>query len=152
MQAQPSHWRKIWPEGDTDNGDEDAEVLNMFTYRTKPPGPPKNITYPWAYDEDVTNTNISIAQAQTAVGSNLSNSSVKERGLNMIFSYDNTKVQYERDLPVMTQNHSKPLPLGVIERRKMVERNEADALQHGFRKSSQPPDDKGFKYEMVYDN
>ena len=101
MQAQPSHWRKIWPEGDTDNGDEDADVLNMFTYRTKPKDPPKNITYPWQYDEDVTNTNISIAQAQSAVGANLSNSSVKERGLNMIFSYDNTKVQYERDLPVM---------------------------------------------------
>tara|TARA_B110000977_G_C10772410_1_gene375181 strand:- start:243 stop:467 length:225 start_codon:yes stop_codon:yes gene_type:complete len=73
----------------------------MFTYRTKPKDPPKNITYPWQYDEDVTNTNISIAQAQSAVGANLSNSSVKERGLNMIFSYDNTKVQYERDLPVM---------------------------------------------------
>ena len=27
MQNQPSHWRKAWPEGDTDDGNGDAEVL-----------------------------------------------------------------------------------------------------------------------------
>ena len=27
MQEQPSHWRKVWPEGAVDNGDTDAEVI-----------------------------------------------------------------------------------------------------------------------------
>jgi len=39
----------------------------------------------------------------------------------------------------------------VIERRQMVEANEAEELKHGWRPASQPPHDKGFKYEMIYD-
>ena len=27
MQEQPSHWRKVWPEGAVDNGDTDAQVI-----------------------------------------------------------------------------------------------------------------------------
>ena len=30
MQSQPSHWRKVWPEGATDNSDGDAEVIDRF--------------------------------------------------------------------------------------------------------------------------
>jgi len=64
--------------------------------------------------------------------------------MNMIFTYDNTKVQYERDLPVPPEKLSKPLPLGVIERRKMVERNEAQKLKDGWRPKTAMPHDKGF--------
>ena len=30
MQEQPSHWRKVWPEGAIDNSDGDAEVMDRF--------------------------------------------------------------------------------------------------------------------------
>merc|ERR1712032_1074829 len=30
MQNNPSHWRKAWPEGDTDNGQDDHEVLGRL--------------------------------------------------------------------------------------------------------------------------
>ena len=41
MQEQPSHWRKVWPEGATDNSDGDAEVIDKFNTRPppKPDGP-----------------------------------------------------------------------------------------------------------------
>ena len=38
MQEQPSHWRKVWPEGATDNSDGDAEVIDRFNRPI--PGPP----------------------------------------------------------------------------------------------------------------
>lgn len=31
MNEQPSHWRKVWPEGAVDNSDGDAEVLSEWT-------------------------------------------------------------------------------------------------------------------------
>jgi hypothetical protein len=38
MQEQPTHWRKVWPEGATDNSDGDAEVIDRFNRPI--PGPP----------------------------------------------------------------------------------------------------------------
>ena len=98
MQSQPSHWRKPWPEGATDNADGDAEVLDMFLHKKKKEPKPK-ITYPWVYDEDVVETDKSLATAEGIVGTKLSQGSVKDGGLGMIFTYDNTKVQYERNSP-----------------------------------------------------
>lgn len=117
MQNQASHWRKPWPQGDTDTGEGDADVLWMFLNKTKKAPKPK-ITYPWNYDEDVIDTGDSLATAEKLVGSTLKKDAVKDGGLGMIFTYDNTKVQYERNLPG-----------GPREYAKMREQKAADALE-----------------------
>ena len=97
MQEQPSHWRKVWPEGDTDNSDGDAEVLDRFNKRTKEDKPEKVETYPWSLDEDVLSTGDSIKSAEKITASEFG--TPKNGGLDMISTYDNTKVQFERNLP-----------------------------------------------------
>lgn len=92
MQSNPSHWRKPWPEGATDNADGDAEVLDMFLHKKKKEVKPK-VTYPWVFDEDVIETGASLDTAEKLVGTTLSPKAVKDGGLGMIFTYDNTKVQ-----------------------------------------------------------
>ena len=111
MQNNPSHWRKAWPEGATDNADGDAEVLEMFLHKKKTAPKPK-VTYPWVFDEDVIETGASLETAENLVGSKLSPKSVKDGGLGMIFTYDNTKVQ-NSDL--------RGTPLGPLEWAKMRE-------------------------------
>ena len=95
MQNNPSHWRKPWPEGDTDDGNGDAEVLEMFMKKKKA-APKSKITYPWNYDEDVIETKKSLATAEGLTNAKLSADAVKDGGLGMIFTYDNTKVQNRR--------------------------------------------------------
>merc|ERR1711998_656661 len=80
-------------------GDGDAEVLDMFTYPAKKDKAKKKITYPWEFDEDVDTTKASLETAEDAIGSKLSKGAVKDGGLGMIFTYDNTAVQWERNLP-----------------------------------------------------
>ena len=98
MQNQPSHWRKAWPEGDTDDGNGDAEVLEMFMKKKKEKEK-KKVTYPWSYDEDVVETKKSLETAEGITGAKLNDAAVKDGGLGMIFTYDNTKVQYQRGTP-----------------------------------------------------
>ena len=135
MQSQPSHWRKPWPEGDTDNADGDAEVIEMFLHKKKTPPKPK-ITYPWVYDDDVIETKNSLETAEGIVGTKLTPGSVKDGGLGMIFTYDNTKVQYERNTPY-----------GPHEYQKMRDGNAAIALEKGWIPSSAKPEDKGYQYD-----
>ena len=40
MDKQPSHWKKPWPQGTTDDGNQDAETLNMFLDAHAPIPPP----------------------------------------------------------------------------------------------------------------
>ena len=135
MQNQASHWRKSWPEGDTDDGNGDAEVMWMFLNKKKEAPKPKR-TYPWAYDEDVVETKNSLETAESLTGGKLSNAAVKDGGLGMIFSYDNTKVQYHRGSPI-----------GPHEYQKMM----ADEAQHkldlGWIPSTEKPADKGYQYD-----
>ena len=99
MQNNPSHWRKVWPEGDVDNADGDAEVLDMFN-NPEPEKPPKpKETYPYTLDDDVKETKKSIKTAEGGLGKKLSDEGVAQRGLNMIFHYDNTARVFERELP-----------------------------------------------------
>ena len=53
MQNQASHWRKRWPQGDTDDGDDDDLVLNMKGKGRKYKDPPDVYTYPWRLDDDI---------------------------------------------------------------------------------------------------
>ena len=99
MQNNPSHWRKVWPEGVIDNAEGDADVLDMFNHPEPGPPPKAKETYPWSYDDDVVSTKASVGTAESRLGKKLSKEGVAERGLNMIFHYDNTKRVFERDLP-----------------------------------------------------
>lgn len=135
MQSQPSHWRKPWPEGATDNADGDAEVIDMFLHKKKKEPKPK-IVYPWNYDEDVIETGDSLKVAEGIVGTKLSKDAVKEGGLNMIFTYDNTKVQYERGTPY-----------GPHEYKAMRDGNAQATLDKGWIPSTEKPADKGFQYD-----
>ena len=101
MQNNPSHWRKSWPEGITDNGDEDAEVLEAFLKpedEKKKKKEPKE-TYPWTLDEDVIATQASITTAEKITSKKLNDKATKNGGLDMINVYDNTKVVFESGLP-----------------------------------------------------
>ena len=63
MQNQPSHWRKAWPEGNTDNAEDDDSVIDMFLEKEKKKPKPV-ITYPWSLDEEAVSTSKSIEWAE----------------------------------------------------------------------------------------
>ena len=95
MQEQPSHWRKVWPEGATDNSDGDADVINAFSL-PKPPNKDhlKRETYPWEYDHDVIATGKSIKGAEASTGNKLTYDAVGlKRGRDMVF--ENNKINTE---------------------------------------------------------
>ena len=98
MQNQASHWRKVWPQGAIDNADGDAEVLNMFAHPEKKEKKPV-ITYPWTLDEDVVSTQESIKTGEEITKKKLTKEGVKNGGMDMIFTYDNTKRVFERNTP-----------------------------------------------------
>ena len=97
MQEQPSHWRKVWPEGAVDNSDGDAMIIDRFNKRPKDDKKEPEEKYPWSFDEDVISTGDSIKTAEKITASELGTPA--NGGLDMIHTYDNTKVQFERNLP-----------------------------------------------------
>ena len=101
MQNNPSHWRKTWPEGIVDNGDEDSSVIEMFLKPVdeKKKKVAKKETYPYTLDEDVISTQKSIETAEGITKKKLSDKATKNGGLDMINVYDNTKVVFESGLP-----------------------------------------------------
>ena len=135
MQNNPSHWRKAWPEGDTDDGNGDAEVLEMFLKKKKA-APKSKITYPWNYDEDVIETKKSLETAEGITGAKLAEAAVKDGGLGMIFTYDNTKVQNRRGYVHGPHEWAK------------LNAADADAkLELSLRPESEMPPDTGYKYD-----
>ena len=99
MQNNPSHWRKVWPEGAIDNADGDSEILDWFNQPEVKTKKKVKETYPFTLDEDVLDTDASIATAEKITKKKLTKEGVKEKGLDMIFQYDNTKRQFERNTP-----------------------------------------------------
>ena len=99
MQSNPSHWRKVWPEGIVDNADGDANVLDMFTTR-----PPKKVTtglekYPWSHSDEVLESQASLKKAEEITKEKFSDASATSRGFDMMHTYDNSKNVMEQDLP-----------------------------------------------------
>ena len=87
MQNNPSHWRKAWPEGDTDNGQDDSDVLGRLHNMHKGyKEPRKQETYPWSYDEDVIHTGNSLALSENMTGKELTHEGVgtTHRGLDWV--------------------------------------------------------------------
>ena len=98
MQEQPSHWRKVWPEGATDNSDGDAEILDRFNGPKKEKKKDNEEKYPWTLEDSIVASQKSVAQAEKVTGETLGDMTAA-RGLDLIHTYDNTKVQFERNLP-----------------------------------------------------
>ena len=99
MQNNPSHWRKVWPEGITDNADGDAEVLNRFLKDEDDGKKKTKETYPWTISDEVKETQASIAKGEKITGEVFEDDAAKQRGLNMLHVYDNTHNVMEQDLP-----------------------------------------------------
>eukprot|EP00356_Strombidium_inclinatum_P008250 CAMPEP_0170492442 /NCGR_PEP_ID=MMETSP0208-20121228/12256_1 /TAXON_ID=197538 /ORGANISM="Strombidium inclinatum, Strain S3" /LENGTH=128 /DNA_ID=CAMNT_0010768177 /DNA_START=23 /DNA_END=406 /DNA_ORIENTATION=+ len=86
MQEQGSHWRKPWPEGDTDAGDGDDVVLNLKGKPRKVKPAPPVVTYPWTLDEDVVSTQDSISDVEGGMGSQFSKQGWWDRGFAILNS------------------------------------------------------------------
>merc|ERR1719198_1437789 len=98
MLEQPSHWRKVWPEGAVDNSDGDAEILDRFNKKPKDDKKDKEEKYPWTLEDSIIASQASVKQAEGITGEELGDQTAS-RGLNLLHTYDNTKVQFERNLP-----------------------------------------------------
>mgnify|MGYP000857277275 CR=1 FL=1 len=88
MQNQPSHFRKKWPEGVVDNGEGDGELYD-FLEENKKKKPEPVITYPWSLAEEAVHSQKSLEWAESHYNHKLSEESVKDGGMGMIFHYDN---------------------------------------------------------------
>ena len=99
MQNQPSHWRKQWPQGAIDNSEGDADVLDMFAKPEEKKKKVETVTYPWRLSDEVLETHESLDTSEKKLGKKLSAETVKDGGMGMIFTYDNTKRQFERNTP-----------------------------------------------------
>ena len=99
MQNNPSHWRKVWPEGITDNADGDAEGINRFLKDEDDGKKKTKETYPWTISDEVKETQASIAKGEKITGEVFEDDAAKQRGLNMLHVYDNTHNVMEQDLP-----------------------------------------------------
>ena len=98
MQNQPNHWRKIWPQGDTDDGRDDDKI--MFGWSENKASAPTRVKYPEIkLDEDVIRTQNSVRETESATGLTLSDKTISQRGLNRVDEYDNTKRVWERNMP-----------------------------------------------------
>ena len=99
MQSNPSYWKKTWPEGITDNSDNDDVVINMFLH-PKDHGKKKPvITYPYTLSEDVISTQASIKKGEEITKKTFENDAAHARGLDMLHTYDNKGNVMEQDLP-----------------------------------------------------
>ena len=107
----------------------------MFLKKKKA-APKSKITYPWNYDEDVIETKKSLETAEGITNAKLSEGAVKDGGLGMIFTYDNTKVQNRRGYVHGPQEWAR------------LKAGEADAkLQLSLVPETEMPPDSGFKYD-----
>ena len=99
MQNNKSHWKKVWPEGITDNADGDAEILDRFNLPEKKKKEDKEEKYPWTISDEVKETQASIAKGLAITKEEWSDDAAKQRGLDMLPTYDNTHKVMEQYLP-----------------------------------------------------
>merc|ERR1711908_90751 len=60
MQEQPSHWKKVWPEGAVDNSDGDAEILDRFNKKPKEKAAGPEEKYPWTLEDSIVASQASV--------------------------------------------------------------------------------------------
>ena len=96
MQNQPSHWRKQWPEGSTDAGQGDEDILSKFQVpesrkdKFKHRVPHTSVTtYPYHFDHDVIETHKSIKTAEKKLGKKFSDKGARKKGLDMLWEMSN---------------------------------------------------------------
>ena len=98
MQNQPSHFRKQWPQGIVDDSTNDDKIMFGWSDHRKKKVEPKE-TYPFTLEDDIVASHASLAQAEGKLDHKMSDESAKNGGMDMIFTYDNTKRVFERNTP-----------------------------------------------------
>ena len=88
MQNQASHWKKSWPQGDTDNGVDDENVMNLKGDPRKAKKKPDVYTYPWKLDSDVVDSAKHLADTEKVVGKQFGQEGWQDRGLAILNSGD----------------------------------------------------------------
>ena len=87
MQNQKPHWQKQWPEGDTDNGENDECILDIKAClgdgkKKKKDGP---LRYPWTLDSDIVDSQKHLGDVEAKQGA-FSVEGYQDRGLKILNS------------------------------------------------------------------
>ena len=88
MQNQASHWKKTWPQGDTDNGDNDEDVMNLAGDPRKAKKKPDVYTYPWTLDSDVVDSAKHLKDVEATMKKTFGVEGYQDRGLGILNSGD----------------------------------------------------------------
>ena len=88
MQNQKSHWRKLWPQGDTDTGEDDENVLNLAGKPRKAKKKPDVYTYPWTLDADIVDSQKHLKDSETVNKREFGVEGYQDRGLGILNSGD----------------------------------------------------------------
>ena len=87
MDFQPSHWRKVWPQGDTDRGEADDSVVERYfdgkQFNRRAP-PPRFVMPDFEPDEDVVNTQGSLSLAEGQLGAKMDPAVVADRAMGVL--------------------------------------------------------------------
>ena len=90
MQNQKSHWRKNWPEGDTDNGENDECILDIKAcigdYKKKKDDK-ENLRYPWTLDSDIVDSQRHLKDIEGKIAP-FGEEGYQDRGLKILNSGD----------------------------------------------------------------
>ena len=83
-----SHWRKTWPEGNTDDSTDDDTILSKWTDKKRTAKDKvKRVTYPFELDDDIKDSQRHMGEAETSVGQTFGENdrnAYLDRGLNII--------------------------------------------------------------------
>ena len=88
MQNQASHWKKSWPQGDTDNGENDEDVMNLKGDPRKAKKKPDVYTYPWKLDSDVVDSQKHLKDTEGLLKKDFGVEGYQDRGLGILNSGD----------------------------------------------------------------
>ena len=90
MQEQGPHWRKAWPQGLTDSGEHDHDVINIGGNgrEKKLREVHKYVPREWTLDADVVDTQAHLGDAESMIGDQFSKKGYWDRGLAILNSGD----------------------------------------------------------------
>ena len=87
MQNQKSHWQKNWPQGDTDDGTNDEDVMNL-SGDDKKKKKKDTYTYPWKLDDDIVDSQNHLEYVEGKLNKKFGVEGYQDRGLAIVNSGD----------------------------------------------------------------
>ena len=87
MDQQGPHWRKTWPQGNTDNGEDDDGVVERFydgKRKVGRPEPARFVMPDFEVDDDVIGTQASLSLAEGELGRPMDPAVAKDHGLEVL--------------------------------------------------------------------